>query len=54
MNAIYTVIENGRESYFRTGIAGGYSYPFLAYGYAKSMARTLNGVIRWEKSAFPK
>ena len=42
MNAIYTVIENDRESYFRTGIAGGYSYPFLAYGYARSMARTLN------------
>lgn len=43
MNAIYTVIENGRESYYSTNIAGGYSYPFLAYGYAVSMARTLNG-----------
>lgn len=45
MNAIYSVIENGRESYFRTNVAGGYSYPFLAYGYAVSMARTLNGSV---------
>lgn len=42
MNAIYTITENGRESYYSTNIAGGYSYPFLAYGYAVSMARTLN------------
>lgn len=42
MNAIYTIIENGKERYFYSNIAGGYSYPFLAYGYAVSMARTLN------------
>lgn len=27
MKAIYKVIENGHTSYFRSGIAGGYSYP---------------------------
>lgn len=43
MNAIYTVIENGKECYFYSKIAGGYSYPFLAYGYAVSMAWMLNG-----------
>lgn len=42
MNALYTIIENGLERYFFTNIAGGYSYPFLAYGYATDMARVLN------------
>lgn len=42
MNAIYTVIENGRESFFSSKTAGGYSYPFLAYGSAKKMANALN------------
>lgn len=42
MNAIYTVIEDGRESFFSSKTAGGYSYPFLAYGSAKKMANALN------------
>lgn len=42
MNSIYTVIENGLEHFFISKIAGGYSYPFLAYGSAKKMASALN------------
>lgn len=42
MKAIYQVIENGHTSYFRSGIAGGYSYPFFVYEYAKRMAWLLN------------
>lgn len=42
MNALYTVIENGQESYFRSYIAGGYSYPFYIYSYAERMAAAVN------------
>lgn len=42
MKAIYRVIENGHTSYFRSGIAGGYSYPFFVYEYAKRMASLIN------------
>lgn len=42
MKAIYRVIENEHTSYFRSGIAGGYSYPFFVYEYAKRMAWLLN------------
>ncbi len=42
MNALYTIIENGRESYYGTNIAGGYSYPFIIFGYAERMAKVLN------------
>lgn len=42
MNALYTVIENGQESSFRSNIAGGYSYPFYIYSYAERMAATVN------------
>ncbi len=41
-SAIYTVIENGNMTYFRTSIAGGFSYPFSIYNAARSMAHTLN------------
>lgn len=41
-SAIYTVIENGNMTYFRTSIAGGFSYPFSIYNAAKSMAHALN------------
>lgn len=40
--AIYTVIDKGRESYFLSNIAGGYSYPFYIFNYANRMARTIN------------
>lgn len=42
MKAIYTVIENGHTSYFRSVIAGGYSYPFFVYEYTKRMAWLIN------------
>lgn len=42
MNALYTVIENGQESYFLSYIAGGYSYPFYIYSYAERMAASIN------------
>lgn len=42
MKAIYKVIENGNTSYFRSGIVGGYSYPFFVYEYAKRMAALIN------------
>jgi len=42
MKAIYTVIENGHTSYFRSGIAGGYSCPFFVYEYAKRMVSLIN------------
>ncbi|MCM1167630.1 MAG: hypothetical protein NC401_16655, partial [Ruminococcus sp.] len=42
MNAIYTVIENGHESYFGTNIANGFSYPFVVFSYAERMAKALN------------
>lgn len=42
MNAIYTVIENGRKSYFGTNIADGFGYPFVVFSYAERMARVLN------------
>lgn len=54
MNAIYTVIENGRESFFSSKTAGGYSYPFLAYGSAKKMANALNEADLWARSALRK
>lgn len=41
-SALYTVIENGHTSYFRTSIAGGFSYPFSIYNAARSMAHALN------------
>lgn len=41
-SAIYTVIENGNMTYFRTSIAGGFSYPFSIYNAARSMAHALN------------
>lgn len=42
MNALYTTIENGRESYFGTDIADGFGYPFIVYSYAVRMAKALN------------
>lgn len=42
MKAIYQVIENGHTSYFRSGIAGGYSYPFFIFEYVRRMAWQLN------------
>lgn len=42
MNALYTVIENGRKQYFLTRTAGGYSCPFIVFSYAERMARVLN------------
>ncbi len=42
MNALYTTIENGRESYFGTDIADGFGYPFIVYNYAVRMAKALN------------
>ncbi len=42
MKAIYRVIENGNTSCFRSVIAGGYSYPFFVYEYAKRMASLIN------------
>ena len=44
MKAIYTVIENGRTSYFRSGIAGGYSYPFFVFEYVRRMAWQMNSI----------
>ena len=41
-SAIYTVIDKGRESYFLSSIAGGYSYPFYIFNYADRMARVVN------------
>lgn len=41
-SAVYTVIDNGRESYFLSNIAGGYSYPFYIFNYADRMARIVN------------
>ena len=41
-SAVYTVIDKGRESYFLSNIAGGYSYPFYIFNYADRMARTVN------------
>lgn len=41
-SAVYTVIDKGRESYFLSSIAGGYSYPFYIFNYADRMARTVN------------
>lgn len=42
MNAIYTVIENGKKSYFGTNIADGFGYPFVIFSYAERMAKALN------------
>lgn len=42
MKAIYQVIENGHTSYFRSSIAGGYSYPFFIFEYVRRMAWQLN------------
>lgn len=42
MKAIYQVIENGHTSYFRSKIAGGYSYPFFVYEYARRTAALIN------------
>ena len=41
-SAIYMVIDKGRESYFLSSIAGGYSYPFYIFNYADRMARVVN------------
>lgn len=41
-SAVYTVIDKGRESYFLSSIAGGYSYPFYIFNYADRMARVVN------------
>lgn len=41
-SAIYTVIDKGKESYFLSSIAGGYSYPFYIFNYADRMARVIN------------
>ncbi len=41
-SAIYTVVDKGKESYFLSNIAGGYSYPFYIFNYADRMARTIN------------
>lgn len=42
MNAIYTVIENGKKRYFGTNIADGFGYPFVIFSYAERMAKMLN------------
>ena len=42
MNAIYTVIENGKKCYFGTNIADGFGYPFVIFSYAERMAKVLN------------
>lgn len=42
MKAIYQVIENGQTSYFRSRIAGGYSYPFFVFEYARRMESLIN------------
>ena len=42
MNAIYTVIENGKKRYFGTNIADGFGYPFVIFSYAERMAKVLN------------
>lgn len=44
MKAIYQVIENGQTNYFRSVIAGGYSYPFFIFEYVRRMAWQLNSV----------
>jgi|GEM_PF-1034734 hypothetical protein len=41
-STLYTVIENGHAAYFRTSIAGGFSYPFSIYNAAQNMADALN------------
>lgn len=41
-STVYTVIDKGRESYFLSSIAGGYSYPFYIFNYADRMARIVN------------
>lgn len=44
MKAIYTVIENGHTSHFRSEIAGGYSYPFIVFEYVRQIAWQQNSV----------
>ena len=41
-NAVYTVIDGGRETYFLSRIAGGYSYPFNIFEYVNRMAAVIN------------
>lgn len=36
-NAVYMIHEDGREFYFRTKYAGGFSYPFEVAGYLNSL-----------------
>ena len=40
--AIYTVIENGRKSYFSGKSAGGYRCPFYIHRLAKKMIKALS------------
>ena len=41
--AIYTVHENGKEHYFFSEHAGGFSYPFAVADFLHSLKGVLNG-----------
>lgn len=40
-NAVYTVCEDGKEFYFHSKYAGGFSYPFEAANYLKGLKNAL-------------
>ena len=40
--ALYCTIENGRERYFTSRIAGGFSYPLIVFNTAEGLSKTMN------------
>ena len=43
-NAIYLILEDGKEFYFRSEFAGGFSYPFEVAGYLNSLKYAINNI----------
>ncbi|MBP3856099.1 MAG: hypothetical protein IK990_10875 [Ruminiclostridium sp.] len=41
-NALYCVIENRRERYFTSRLAGGFSYPLIVFNTADSLSETMS------------
>ena len=50
--AIYTVHENGKEHYFFSEHAGGFSYPFAVADFLHSLKGVLNDPMSPQKGLF--
>ncbi len=48
-NAVYQIYEQGREFYFYTKYAGGFSYPFEVAGYLRSLKHAIGQSKIWNQ-----